>query len=489
MFALALVFGLAGTRAAIPIAQWVGLTDRPDGRRKLHAAPIPVVGGVALFVSVVLAIGVGLAGSERVREAVAPELAGGEWLLVSAVLMVLVGVIDDRWPLRARFKLVGQIAAVLPAVVGGFTVQAVTVFGLPIEFGVFAVPLTVVWFLGAVNAINLLDGMDGMLGTLGAIVCAALGLMAGAVNSGFAAVVAFAVVGGLLGFLWYNRPPARVYLGDAGSTLIGLVVAALCVRSSVKGAGAAVAILAPVGLLVLPFFDTAAAVVRRTLTGRGIAAADRGHLHHMLQRRQSTPRVLLTVGGLSVVAAVGAILATYSQNDAVALIAAGGVVALLLARGLFGMAEVRLLASRVKAVVRAGVVRPDSTEVEAALQGQADWEQVWATVTAAAGELALTAVHLDVNAPRWHMGYHRRWQARGHDTERPDGWRVVLPLVGHGQVIGRLAAFGRRADAPLSLTLPAVDELARAVEEQIAEMIAPRAKSPDESDFEMAASV
>lgn len=489
MFALALTFGLALTRLAIPVAGLVGLTDRPDGRRKLQSTPIPVVGGVALFLSVLTALVVGLFASPEVRDAMAPELAGGEWLLVSAVLMVTVGVIDDRWPLRARFKLVGQIAAVLPAVFGGYTVQAVTVFGLPIDFGIFAVPVTIVWFLAAVNAINLLDGMDGMLGTLGAIVCAALGLMAGAVNNGFAAVVAFAAVGGLLGFLWYNRPPARVYLGDAGSTLIGLLVAALCVRSSVKGAGAAVAILAPLGLLVLPFLDTAAAVVRRTLTGRGIAAADRGHLHHMLQRKQSTPRVLVTVGGLAAVAAVGAILATYWQNDGVAVIAACAVVALLLARGLFGLAEVKLMAARVRSMVRAGVVRPDSTEMEASLQGSADWERVWAQVTAAAARLPLTAVHLDVTAPRWHLDYHRRWQARGHSAEQPGGWRVDLPLMGHGQVLGRLTVFGRRDDHPLADTLHAAAELAREVERLLADAVVPPEPVPASPDADTVVAV
>lgn len=467
------MFGLVLTGASIPFARRIGLTDRPDGRRKLQSQSIPVIGGVALFLAVLLAILVGLLVSDDVRAAMGPELAGGEWLLVSAALMVTVGVIDDRWPLRARYKLLGQIAAVLPAVFGGYTVSAVTLFGIQIDFGVFGMPLTVLWFLAAVNAINLLDGMDGMLGTLGAIVCAALGLMAWVVGNGFAAGVSFALVGGLLGFLWYNRPPARVYLGDAGSTLIGLLVAALCVRSSVKGAGAAVAILAPVGLLVLPFMDTAAAVVRRTLTGRGLAAADRGHLHHLLQRRQSTPRVLLTVGGLAGVAAIGAILATYWQNDAVAVVAACGVIALLLARGLFGMAEVKLLAARVRAVVQAGVGRPAATEMEAQLQGQADWEQVWVKVAAAVHGLPLTAIHLDVNAPRWQLDYHRRWQARGHDADLPSGWRLELPLVGHGQVLGRLTVFGGRQEEPLTETVRATAELAREVERMIADMVSP----------------
>lgn len=473
MFTFALLFGLALTRLSIPLAVRLGLTDRPDGRRKLQRAPVPVVGGVALFVGVLAAVLVGLFLSDDVRRVMGPDLAGGEWLLVSAALMVALGVIDDRWPLRARIKLLGQVVAILPAVIGGYTISAVTLFGQNVEFGIFAIPVTVLWFLAAVNAINLLDGMDGMLGTLGAIVCAALGLMSCVAGNGLGAVVAFALVGGLLGFLWFNRPPARVYLGDAGSTLVGLLVAALSVRGAVKGGGAAVAILAPLALLVLPFFDTAAAVVRRTLTGRGLAAADRGHLHHMLQQRQSTPRVLLTVGGLGLVAAAGAILATYWQNDAVAVIAACGVVALLLVRRLFGTAEVKLLASRVRAVVRAGVVRPDATEVEAQLKGDTDWEAVWVKVAAVARRLDLTAAQLDVNAPRWGCDYHRRWQARGHASDQPGGWRVEVPLIAHGQSIGRLTAYGRGGPHPLGSSLQAVGELAGEVEQLIVGLFSP----------------
>ncbi|MCU0703923.1 MAG: undecaprenyl/decaprenyl-phosphate alpha-N-acetylglucosaminyl 1-phosphate transferase [Fimbriiglobus sp.] len=470
-FSLALVFGLIITRVAIPIAARVGLTDRPDGRRKLQSAPVPVVGGVALFVGVLAALGVSLSLSETVREVLLPGAYGGGWLLVSAALMVGLGVIDDRWPLRARFKLVGQIGAVLPALLGGFQLSAISLFGLDVQFGVFGVPLTVLWFLAAVNAINLLDGMDGMLGTLGGIVCIALAVMGGMVGSGFTAVTAAALVGGLAAFLWYNRPPARVYLGDAGSTLIGLVVAALCVRGSVKGAGTAVAILAPCGLLVLPFFDTAAAVLRRTLTGRGLAAADRGHLHHLLQQRLSRPWALLTVGVLGCVAATGAILATYFENDAVAVVAACGVIALLLARGLFGLAEVKLLASRLRAVVRAGVLRPEATEVVGNFQGTVDWEAVWVRVAETAKRERFTAVQLDVTAPRWQLDYHRRWEARGHTSDSPTGWRVEVPLTGHGQTLGRLTIWGKRGEGAATDYVRGATELAVEVEVLIAALI------------------
>jgi len=236
---LGLVFGFVLTLLARHLAGAVGLFDRPDGRRKIHDRPVAVVGGVTLFVSTVLTLLVAALFDPAVATALAESSGRAVWLLAAAGLIVLVGVYDDLNTLRARFKLAGQLTAVLLAVVGGgFVIERVSVFGMSLEFGVFAVPVTVVWFLAAVNALNLIDGMDGMLGTLGLVICASLGLMAVAGGHGFAALVAFALAAGLAAFLWFNLPPARVYLGDAGSMLIGLVVAALSVQCALKKAAA-----------------------------------------------------------------------------------------------------------------------------------------------------------------------------------------------------------------------------------------------------------
>lgn len=464
---LGLVFGFVLTLLARHLAGAVGLFDRPDGRRKIHDRPVAVVGGVTLFVSTVLTLLVAALFDPAVATALAESAGRAVWLLAAAGLIVLVGVYDDLKTLRARFKLAGQLAAVLLAVVGGgFVIERVSVFGMSLEFGVFAVPVTVLWFLAAVNALNLIDGMDGMLGTLGLVICASLGLMAVAGGHGFAALVAFALAAGLAAFLWFNLPPARVYLGDAGSMLIGLVVAALSVQCALKKAAAAVAILGPVSLLVLPFLDTGAAIIRRKLTGRGLAVADRGHLHHLLQKRGwSVSRSLLLVGGLALVAAAGAVAGAYYENDLIAVLTAASVVVLLLVGRLFGVAEARLIATRTVSALSATVTRPAEMEMEVRLQGTAEWEQVWREITGRAIDLALTAVHLDVNAPLWHEGYHRRWEKRGHDPDQLAGWRVDLPLVGHGQVIGRLTVFGDRGADSIGEKLAEVSALARKAEQ------------------------
>jgi UDP-GlcNAc:undecaprenyl-phosphate GlcNAc-1-phosphate transferase len=298
-FAVGCALNLAATPLARALARRVGLVDRPDGRRKLQSAAVPVAGGPALFVAVAAAVAVA-------------ALAGGGWgagvdvrpgavagLLAGGLVICGVGVADDAVGLRGRYKLLGQCLAVAVVVGCGVVVERVHLFGWDVELGVLAAPVTGVLLLGAVNALNLLDGMDGLLGSVGLIVCVAFGAMAAWAGQGFAAWVAFATAGALLGFLRYNLPPASVYMGDSGSMLVGLVVGVLAVHGSLKGP-AAVALVAPGCVLVVPILDTAAAIARRKLVGRSVFATDRGHLHHCLQRRGLSRRAALLV-----VAAVG----------------------------------------------------------------------------------------------------------------------------------------------------------------------------------------
>src|SRR5262249_13889999 len=152
--------------------------------------------------------------------------------------------------------------------------------------------------------------------------CLALGAMAALQGQWAAAAVAAILAGALLGFLFYNFPPASVFLGDCGSMLIGLAVGVLAIRSSLK-APATVALAAPTALLILPIFDTTAAILRRKLTGRSLYTTDRGHLHHCLLRSGlSNRRALLAVAGLCLVTAVGALASLAWNNEALALLSA-----------------------------------------------------------------------------------------------------------------------------------------------------------------------
>lgn len=189
--------------------------------------------------------------------------------------------------------------------------------------------------------------MDGLLGTVGVIVAVTIAAMSYTLGHYLVTAAAGVLAGAICGFLFFNLPPARVFLGDCGSMLIGLVLGVLAIRSSLKGA-TSVMLAVPLALLILPILDTGAAIARRTLTGRNIFTTDRGHLHHCLQRYGMSPRVtLLLVAGLSLLAGLGAMLSLALQNEVFAIAAAMVVAGILIISRLFGFAEVVLIKKRI----------------------------------------------------------------------------------------------------------------------------------------------
>jgi len=442
--AIAIASGLMFTWAARAFAWRVGLMDRPDGRRKIQSMPVAVVGGLALFASTSFAVLVACFVSDEVFHAVSADFRAPLALFAAGGIIAAVGMADDIFNLRARHKLIGQFAAIAILIAGGdFLIEGVSLFGGSVPLGRFAVPVTILWFLGAVNALNLLDGMDGMLGSVGAMICACLGAMAFEYGHPMEGFMAIAMAGGLLAFLRFNLPPASVYLGDCGSMLVGLTIAALATRACLKGPTLAIA--SPLALLILPFTDTAAAIVRRKLTGRGIAVGDRGHLHHVLQNRGLTrARTLILIAALTGIASIGALTSTVLHNDFAALASALAIAAILVSSGLFGTAELRLIRERGRGIFSNLRGRSAPVEMEVRLQGEADWAEVWNQITEQAEELNLASVFLDVNAPVWHEGYHRRWTRKDQPGDALSVWRVDLPLLGHGQLIGRLSVSGSR---------------------------------------------
>ena len=449
-FAIGAGAGLILTRSARGLAQKYGFTDSPDGHRKLQAGSVPVAGGVATLLAAVLGVVVTVACCPEIVVAMSADLRRYVSLLVAAVFLTTVGVVDDRRNLRARHKLLGQVAAALILVFGGgYLIERISMFGLVVEFGTLAVPVTVLWFLVCVNALNLIDGMDGLLGTVGLIALitvAVIALMAGHMA---AAVIAFALAGAVLGFLFFNLPPATIYMGDAGSMLIGLVIGALGISATLKGP-ATVALITPVAILTLPMLDTSAAVIRRKLTGRGLATTDRGHLHHVLLRNGMTiPRVLLLVATLGLVASSGALASAALNHDGYALVAAAGVVATLLVTKLFGHTEFHLIRRWVSRSLRGAVGLTDtrtSQEMTVRLQGSADWESIWADLCAAAEELNLQGIGMDVNAPAFHENYHARWNRAGRAAPETHQWRVEIPFLFRGHLLGRMAIAGCREE-------------------------------------------
>ena len=477
---LGIGFGFLLTWCGRGIAARLGLVDSPDSQRKIQSHPTPVAGGVAVLVAAILALAVTAFTIPDIYSEIVSHSRRALALIVAALLIVAVGLSDDRYNLRARHKLLGQLAAVLVLILGGgFLIERIGLFGLMIHLGPLAIPCTALWMLACINALNLIDGMDGVLGIVGGIALTSLAVIVAMTGYTFEATIALAVAGAVIGFLWWNLPPASVYMGDSGSMLIGLVIGAVAIPTSLKGP-ATVALSAPLAILVLPIFDTTAAVIRRKLTGRGLATADRGHLHHVLMRNGLTvQRVLVIVGVLGLIAAGGALASTSLHNDLFALIAAAGVVAALVAGKLFGNAELRLIQKRLSAAVRG--VWPGRTpkrpwELAIRLQGVADWDHVWEDLTGVAHRLSFQTICLDVNAPAMHENYHARWDQPGGPPEA-FLWRLEVPLFINGRPIGRLSVSAERDDQSLVDALQVLMKIVEIAEVRAAEVAAISASS------------
>lgn len=293
----------------------IGLCDRPDGQRKLHAESTAVGGGLAILIGFFGAIFLLLA----YPNAWGHELSASPLFLigfmVSATILCGVGLIDDRIMLRGRQKLAGQIVATMVLMASGVVIENVTILDWRLELGIFAYPITLLWILGAINALNLIDGADGLATSVGLILSLALAGMCFLSNHVSDGVLALMFAGSLAGFLYHNLPPARIFLGDGGSMLIGLMLGALAIRSSLKGP-ATVALAAPTAIMAIPMFDVLMAVIRRKLTGRSLYAPDRGHLHHRIAASgYGGIKTVIFFGVMCSVTALGALISVYEKNS------------------------------------------------------------------------------------------------------------------------------------------------------------------------------
>jgi UDP-GlcNAc:undecaprenyl-phosphate/decaprenyl-phosphate GlcNAc-1-phosphate transferase len=292
------LLALVLTPATIRFAKRHDLMDRPTAR-KAHRSPVALLGGVAVYAAIVLGIGGLMLFLPELREmAYGRESLGA--LALGCGLMAALGLYDDLYDMRALHKFAGQVAIAALTFALGFQVGAVELpFGfdlsaaLPVSFVV-----TVLWIVGIANAFNFIDGMDGLASGVALITVLTVFLLANQNGATVPVVAALALSGALAGFLRFNLPPARIFLGDAGALSIGYLTAVLSLASYQKSP-AAVALIVPLLVLGLPLLDTILAVIRRGLShlsahgahGLGVrellgavSQADRGHLHHLLLR-------------------------------------------------------------------------------------------------------------------------------------------------------------------------------------------------------------
>ena len=325
---VAMVVSFLMTPVVRSFAYKVGAIDVPRDSRRMHKVPTPRLGGLAIFSGFMI--------STLLFISMTPEMKS---ILLGAVVIVVLGVIDDSMALPAVLKFVVQIGAALIPTLHGVTIR---VFSNPNVFsddlywnlGSLSVPLTVLWIVAVTNSVNLIDGLDGLangVSTISATTMLVIALLLGETD---VSLVLAALVGACMGFMPYNLNPAKMFMGDTGATFLGYILATMSIQGLFKYY-AVISFVVPFLILGLPIFDTAFAFFRRLAHGQSPMRADRGHIHHRLidmglnqKQAVATLYVISAILGLSAV-----VLTTGGEQRAMLLFAAlciaGGIAARL----------------------------------------------------------------------------------------------------------------------------------------------------------------
>ena len=289
---LALVSSLLLTHLARYLGQRFQLVDEAGGR-KHHVGAIPRIGGPAIALSTMIPL-VALIFVDNELGQAWRELGTRSWaIIICSSAAMLLGLWDDVKYLRARTKLSLQISISILAYVLGLKIQLIQLpfFGI-LDMGIFALPVTIFWFVGFMNVVNLIDGMDGLCAGIVAIASIALFIVGVSQSAAVVALVTAAIAGSLLGFLRYNFTPASIFMGDSGSYFLGFILAAISITGNHKTT-VVVTILAPLLAMGIPILDTCLAIGRRLIQGRPVFSPDRGHMHHLvLDQGRSTQQAV-----------------------------------------------------------------------------------------------------------------------------------------------------------------------------------------------------
>jgi UDP-GlcNAc:undecaprenyl-phosphate GlcNAc-1-phosphate transferase len=274
------------TPLVIRFARSIDAVDQPNERSVSRRSSMPLLGG--------LAVGVGCGGGLIAAHFLSfgggfsTEVAG---FAAGGLILLLVGVWDDRFRMPVLAKLFFQTGAAVIAIKVGFSFD---IFSDPISATTLAVPawvlwpVSLLWIVGVTNAMNLIDGLDGLSSGIGAIISATLTIICWQAGQWIGVVIGLALFGALIGYLPYNFPPARIFLGDTGSLLIGYALALIALEGYRKAAF--LAFLVPMLALAIPLLDTSLSILRRLRSGRGVFSPDRLHMHHRLLYREGSHR-------------------------------------------------------------------------------------------------------------------------------------------------------------------------------------------------------
>lgn len=312
-FLVAVLLSLLTTPLVRKIAIKVGAIDIPKDERRVHKEPMPLMGGLAIYIGLVISSLIFLPMDKTLIS-----------ILVGATIILISGIIDDIRGLSPKLKLLFQMMAGLVLILGDIRVDFVTnPFSqdyVLLYLKWLSIPITLFWIVGITNTINLIDGLDGLACGVAMISSISLMLVAEKFDQVHVTILSAAVAGACLGFLPYNFNPAKIFMGDTGALLLGFMLATISIEGVMKSV-ATIAVVVPIMILGVPIFDTTFAIFRRLLSGQSIATGDKGHLHHrLLDKGFSQKQTVFILYGLSAVfGAFAVIVAKANSKQAVYL--------------------------------------------------------------------------------------------------------------------------------------------------------------------------
>ncbi|MEO9534191.1 MAG: MraY family glycosyltransferase [Crocinitomicaceae bacterium] len=302
VFMTAFAVVLLATPALIKVAKLKHLVDEPSEDRKLHTRSIPTIGGIIIFSAFIFSCFLWFPDHNLKAKA---ELAQFNYLMASLILLFFVGVKDDIIGMSPSKKLMAHLmVGFILVVMGGIRITSFHgLLGMDIEFPEYAsIFISIFVYIVIVNAINLVDGVDGLASGVGLLACIAFGLWFSSVGDKHWALVSFSMSGALLGFLVFNFNPARIFMGDSGSLIIGAVISVLAIKlietpvevvpEQFKLVSTPVLAMT---ILAYPLLDTLRVFTIRTAKGKSPLSADRNHLHHKMLDRNPRHKVTVIV--------------------------------------------------------------------------------------------------------------------------------------------------------------------------------------------------